>query len=233
MTRILLTIILMFAVFGGILQHHFAGNGKATAQQGSFEPIIAPEIPEGYERNTGEYTIRKRNGVVTISGALIPADEAPPPMEHADTPFFTYSSDPSAPRERRSQTYGTMDKVGIEDRVVEILSPEEMSIIDQLGSFSGDRDEFLTDSGHPPKLAVRFWRVVVDSALREPEDSSLSITVNASSGSAACGMCWDGIITEKWNLKNGRFTLVERNLFSGFGTLGPCSIDGMPSQPEP
>jgi hypothetical protein len=164
---------------------------------------------------------------VVIEGDLLSEDESIGlPARPKDAEVFIFSR-PTELGEGTTgmQGFGQQSKVGIESRVADEVSPSESSALAGLLTVAGERDTFLVQNGYEPRLAVRFWKSLVQDFSRN-EDGGLSVDVIAGAGARECGMCVDGTVSEKWQITDEGCVLLDREFISGFQSVGPFSITG-------
>ncbi len=179
-------------IFVGIIVLAAVGILGATIMWQS-KPILSGEEPQVTSGETLVY-----------EGPLL-TDDVPISTPGDDTPLFVYSWNESEPYEGL-QSYGTMHKVGVHESVDTLLggSIESMS---GLLAYNADRDQALTDAGHPPTLPQRHWRVLVENADVLP-GGGYKLSVAADSGDANVNV--DGSLEEEWEFVNGSFSLISR-----------------------
>jgi hypothetical protein len=162
----------------------------------------------------------------TYHGPLVPIDPVDDETNHLkgnDTPFFIYTTDSNG-ISRQMESPGSQHKVGVNSAVANNF-PNVVSVLPSLLDFNNDRDLCLVNAGVIAKMQFRYWRVIVRSAVQNP-NQTVTLKVTAGVGADRCGMCCDGGVDEVWIFNAGQLQLQSRTFAHGFMAVGPYSLQG-------
>lgn len=127
------------------------------------------------------------------------------PTESMDTPFFVFTPYVHDPLQ---QGHGTMHKVGVHSIVAQAY-PQLLQILPDVLNSNAERDTSLLANGVTPKLAFRFWKLIVQNAY-VGDDGVLRVEVLGTTGARVCGGFSDGRVAETWKVVSNQLVLETR-----------------------